>query len=291
MNDLVVVTVATHSEGYFDSLKLACENNQIRFVVLGWGQKWQGYAWKFKLMRDFLSGESGEQSIYTFVDGFDVLPAFNKSSTEALKAYKSLADDKVLVGINFPPKNFTEHVQAWLDRAIFGTCVTESVELSLNSGVYAGPKSKLIQLLDLCSTKSEGNGNNDDDQRLLLRACNSEKSWFRDNVVFDTGAKFALNVTCAISANSKQHLLSSARSYPPPFLHGAGNCNMDLVAAELQLLPAKRISNSKRNTLKRVFSRDGYARYAIKSPEIVSLLILFLAVIVLILLRLRRSKI
>jgi hypothetical protein len=47
MSKIKIVTVATESKYYFEYLKKSCENNGKNLEVLGYGEKWQGFAWRF----------------------------------------------------------------------------------------------------------------------------------------------------------------------------------------------------------------------------------------------------
>lgn len=67
-----LVTVATHSERYFPYLELSAKRNGHDLVVLGWGEKWQGFAWKFMLMLEYLKTLKPDE-IVCFVDAYDVV--------------------------------------------------------------------------------------------------------------------------------------------------------------------------------------------------------------------------
>ena len=49
-----LVNVATHSESYFPWLQESCKRYNTNLEILGWGEKWQGYSWKFTLMLNYL---------------------------------------------------------------------------------------------------------------------------------------------------------------------------------------------------------------------------------------------
>jgi hypothetical protein len=272
---IVVVTLATHCEGYYEALESACKRSNIRFVTLAWGEKWKGYAWKFHSMKRFLLYEPeavAKESIYIFVDGFDVIPNL-ETEANAIKHFYSVSEGKMIVGLNSKPRKgkFLDMFQSWLDREIFGLCLGKS----LNSGVYGGTRDQIIQFLDLSAL--EGSGDNDDDQRMLLRSCNKNTVWFSENVHFDEEGLFALNVTCAIASSSRDRLAEALHNTKPPlFFHGAGGCAMDSISKSLGLPPYRKILKSNRSTIQRVFGNDGYARYAIRSPRIMSVLFILL---------------
>ena len=50
-----LVTVATHAERYFPYLKLSVEKYKYELVVLGWGEEWKGFVWRFHLLKDYLN--------------------------------------------------------------------------------------------------------------------------------------------------------------------------------------------------------------------------------------------
>jgi len=66
---MLVVTVATHPDGYFPVLQEACKRHRLKLKVLGFGQKWLGFAWRFQLMQEFLQSIP-EDEIVVFVDGY-----------------------------------------------------------------------------------------------------------------------------------------------------------------------------------------------------------------------------
>lgn len=274
------MTVATHSEGYYDAIQTACKNNHIRFVTLGLGERWKGYAWKFYSMKKFLFDETesaADKNLYVFVDGFDVIPNIH-SENVAIERFYEVSGGKMVLGINAKPRSGKplEIFQSWLDKQIFGLCDGKS----LNSGVYCGSRDQIMKFLDLCAL--EGSGDNDDDQRMLLKACNKHATWFLENVHIDEEGLFMLNVTCAISASSRDRLFNALqRQKAPLFFHGAGGCEMNSIASRLGLPKYRKIFKSNRRIIQRVFGNDGYARYAIRSPRIMSLMSLIVVCFIL----------
>src|SRR5947207_2162558 len=69
---MIFCTVATHSERYFPSLLASCERHNCRLVVLGWQQKWQGFSWRYNLVKDYLQSLD-KNEIVCFIDAFDVI--------------------------------------------------------------------------------------------------------------------------------------------------------------------------------------------------------------------------
>lgn len=260
MNDVIVVTVATHSEGYYSSLKEGCERANVDFVTLGWGQKWKGYAWKFSLMLAFLQKNStrNTSSLFIFVDGYDVLPLF-QSKQELLEKYvlatSFSSNDVFLVGVNTKPHTFLDYIQSWGNDLIFKRCGN----FSLNSGVYAGTAQILTKILSKVFELHTYKRNEDDDQKLLTDACILDKEWFLKHTLIDTSANFVINASCALS-NSMISSISTKKNFlhQAAFLHGAANCNMHAICKMLHLkIPLKNQFKKRKSSLRRF--TDDYA--------------------------------
>ena len=72
MLQLYIVTIATESKFYFPYLIKSCEKNGIKLTILGYGEKWKGFNWKFKLVLEFLK-KINKNDIVCFIDGYDVI--------------------------------------------------------------------------------------------------------------------------------------------------------------------------------------------------------------------------
>jgi hypothetical protein len=67
-----IITVATHSQAYFPALKDSARRYNVDLIVLGWGEKWLGFGWKLRMIRDYLKSLSGDE-IVMVIDAFDTL--------------------------------------------------------------------------------------------------------------------------------------------------------------------------------------------------------------------------
>lgn len=260
-----VITVATHSEGYYEALKAGCEQANISFVTLGWGQRWEGFAWKFSTMKSYLQKLKRETSktfastLFVFVDGFDVLPVFARQE-DVIERYASLTDaGDIILGVNSQSESFLESIQAVCNDLIFGKCMGRS----LNSGVYAGPLTKLITLLDICLSTQKSEDMAYDDQYLLTQVCRAWPKWVTKNTKFDDEGVFVLNGTCALAPSVSRKLLRAVTETDrrPMFIHGAGHCFMQAIQDELGLsLPhLQSIRPRSKSILARGFGHGGYA--------------------------------
>lgn len=260
-----VITVATHSEGYYEALKAGCEQANVSFVTLGWGQRWEGFAWKFSTMKSYLqklkheASKTSASTLFVFVDGFDVLPVFARQE-DVIERYASLTNtDDIILGVNSQSESFLESIQAICNDLIFGKCMGRS----LNSGVYAGPLTKLITLLDICLSAQKSEDVAHDDQYLLTRICRACPEWVVKNTKFDDEGVFVLNGTCALAPSVSRKLLRAVTKTDrrPMFIHGAGHCFMQAIQDELGLsLPHLQSTRPRsKSILARGFGHGGYA--------------------------------
>ncbi|CAD2090456.1 procollagen lysine 5-dioxygenase, putative [Plasmodium vinckei brucechwatti] len=69
---LHVLTFATHEQGYFKTLQESCKELNIDLVVLGMGNKWEGFISKLINVKEYLK-KCNDKDIILFVDGFDTI--------------------------------------------------------------------------------------------------------------------------------------------------------------------------------------------------------------------------
>lgn len=150
MNEIEIITYATHSEGTFD--KLINNEYNIPITVLGWGKKWNGFIDKFKNVLKYLDTVSDDK-IIIFLDGFDT-----KINTDLITIYNRFKefDNDIIVSM--------EKGNNYIYRKVFGVCYNN---LIANSGLYGGYNKSLKILLKFILDKNYST----DDQRNLNDAC------------------------------------------------------------------------------------------------------------------------
>lgn len=168
MNDIHLITYATHSEGKFEELI----NNKfnIPVKVLGWGEKWQGFMHKFKIMHDYIKTLPDDDIIF-FIDGFD--SNINQPIDIIKKNFMDMNSDIVV------SKHFESN---YIQKKIFGDCKNN---LIANAGLYCG-YNKSLQDLGLHILK---NNDSSDDQRALNSACK-----YFNNIAIDKDKKLFNNL-------------------------------------------------------------------------------------------------
>jgi hypothetical protein len=149
---LYIVTYATHEERYLNILKQSCPD----LIVLGFGEKWNGFGQKCKGIIDFCKSKNPDD-IICFIDGFDCI--FLSSKEELLKKYENLNKTLIFSKILMPVNIFQKYTN---DK--FGKCKRES----LNTGMYIGTCTAII---DLWKDIKEY----DDDQEYAMNYCIKNK--------------------------------------------------------------------------------------------------------------------
>ena len=100
-----VYSVATHSQGYYSEYLESAKKHNIDLIILGFGQKWGGFIWRFKLLIDALK-KLNKNEIVMFTDAYDVI--FLTSNEEIEKKFKSF-NTRILVGITKNKNRYNQY--------------------------------------------------------------------------------------------------------------------------------------------------------------------------------------
>lgn len=206
-----LVTVATHSEGYFPWLLKSCERHGVHLDVLGWGEQWKGFAWRLTLMMKYLQKQNPNE-VVCFVDGFDVilLKPLDELESRFLRL-KEKHDFKLAVGLEIP----LMRIQQWAAQLTFGKC--DSV--LINAGCYIGYAQ---DLLDVIQNIYQINPYfNADDQQMLLTYCRRNPA----KMYIDKDRQLFLTLVASFSDINKH--ITQFMQNDPCIYHGAANTNMN----------------------------------------------------------------
>ncbi len=149
-----IITVATHSQAYFPVLKESARKNNINLVVLGWGEKWAGFGWKLKLLKDYLYTLSHDEIILV-LDAFDTIIISN--TNEIIKKFK---------GINKPiicaaERKHYSRIWNWAYEKIFNKDghypQTPTGYSYLNAGAWMSSTGYALSMLDKASLENTTN--------------------------------------------------------------------------------------------------------------------------------------
>jgi len=224
MSKLHIVTVATHQDGYLDYLIESCKKNNNDIKILGYGEKWQGFNWRFLLVINYLRTLK-LNDIVCFVDGYDVLCTrnLNELSNEFIKL-KNKYNCKIIVGhdeIIIDKHNIIQHINSFNLRNKFGTCKNTS----LNAGTYIGyVNDLLIVLQDIYNLLPN---NSADDQILFTKYCKTHNKDVHIDVekeLFLTLVKPHDDINNYIKIIDNKVIYNN---HQPFFVHGPGETYLD----------------------------------------------------------------
>jgi hypothetical protein len=215
-----LVTVATHTESYFPWLQESCKRYNTKLEILGWGEKWQGFTWRFTLMINYLNSLDPEELV-CFIDAYDVL--LLRPINEIQSYYENISkisNKKIIIGIDL----FDNKLFNIMSNIYFSKCNN----FNINAGIYIGKAKDLKEII----SKAKGtNANNADDQVILTEYCISHSDIFYidiDSILilnFNNTDDIGNNPNIKIEEQNNNFSLSYKNS-KPFFVHGPGNTEM-----------------------------------------------------------------
>jgi hypothetical protein len=226
MEKLHIVTVATDSEYYFPYLVESCKRNGKELEVLGMGEKWQGFNWKYVKMMEYLKNLPTDD-IVCFVDGYDIICCRNLNElVDEFKEIKERTGCKIVVGND---KDKTSIIENYLILFYFGKCKNKQI----NSGTYIGYVKDVLEIIEKIY---ELNPKNDaDDQILMIQYCNKTEN----EIYCDTESKLFLSLCFPLEEIDKymdideNTKIVTYESNKPFFIHANGYGYLDNVISKL----------------------------------------------------------
>ena len=162
MDNLHIVSVATDPIYYFPYLVESCKKNGKELTVLGMGEKWKGFNWKYLKMIEYLKNIP-PKDIVCFVDGYDVVCTRHLSKLkDTFIKIKKKTNCKIVVGHD---KINNYSIFKIFHSIFFKKCNNASI----NSGTYIGYAKDILHILK--KIHAINNINNEDDQILLINYC------------------------------------------------------------------------------------------------------------------------
>lgn len=164
-----LVTVATDTQGYFKWFIESCKRHNYDLTVLGYGEKWLGFAWRFKMVMEFLHKLPSDE-IVCFIDAYDVIMI--KDARVMEEKFKKLTQEtnfKILIA----KETYQSLYHQNMGYLLFGQCHGQN----LNAGTYIGyVKDIKDALMFAMSINKEDNA---DDQAILSNVCRIHPSFIR----------------------------------------------------------------------------------------------------------------
>jgi len=223
MEKLHIVTVATDSQYYFPYLLESCKRNGKELEVLGMGEVWQGFNWRYVKMMEYLKTLPTDD-IVCFVDGYDVVCCRNLNEIIGeFKEIKERTGCKIVVGHD------KKHLYNQLNLLYFGTCNDKEI----NSGTYIG---FVKDILEIIQHIYELNPKNDaDDQVLMTQYCQKSQNEIHcdtENKLFLTMLYSLEEIDTYVEIDKNTHILTY-QSNRPFFMHANGYGYLENVIRKL----------------------------------------------------------
>jgi len=229
MENTHLITIATHNEGYYNALKKSSNRYDYNLITLGFGQKWQGFIMKYKLLTETLNNYN-DNDIIILIDAYDVIVTDSKSI--AIEKFKKINKPILLSKDGYTGNSIFNY----LHSKIFDTYYNYQICAGLMMG-YVWALKKLIFLM--CGEELEKCKQlNLDDQVLLINTCKKNKL-YKNFVAIDNNSEIFYNTYGIVDnlefnfeitdifdiKNNKLYLKSTDIS--PCFIHGPGNTNLN----------------------------------------------------------------
>lgn len=210
------ITFASHTPPGFQAMIQSAHRVGITPIVLGTGEPYGGLITKLRAMHRYLSGTKEDSELIVFHDAYDVLFCQDAPAIESAISAFSL-EDRILFAAE--RKCSPEPSLA----AGYAQCSTPY--RFLNSGVYAGKRRLILQMIE--ESNAFGSPENWDDQMLLTR-------WylvFQSKALLDTHCQafqclYASESDLELRGTEIWNKLTETR---PAIIHGNGLANLSRV--------------------------------------------------------------
>ena len=282
---ITVITVTTDNKGYFDALKEGCDKYGFDLKIIGYGEKWGGFVWRFKKIKEYLMNSSMDsKNITIVVDGYDTLCINSKD--ELLRRFLNMKTN-ILFSRDGLSESFL--LQYGQDK-VFKSCNG----LRLSAGLYMGYTKSIWELTNLMCEMFDCNDPSLDDQRIITQLCRENNDFYRNNIKIDKNSEIFYNLLpnsiFTSDVNMDKHIVNGkfyGNKVSPIFLGGPGNVNMDTIAKLYKFNIKKIVKRHRLHHVKNVIKI--YHRYII--PELCCLIIMIFVFFVIIGYLLRKNKV
>ena len=186
-----VITVATDPQHYYHSMVESARRNNINITILGWGQKWQGFIWKLKLIKDKLKFVDPNE-IIMFIDAYDII--FLKDQNEIIKNFLSYKKNIVFGAVCGNKSKLEKKVGDEIFYKKYNFPKKKSCFDKLNSGCYIGYAKNILDILnDICNLV-DCNDEKIDDQVVMSKYYS--ENYDKKKIELDYNVKLVYNFEC-----------------------------------------------------------------------------------------------
>ena len=231
-----LVTVATKSERYYPYLKLSAERYGHELITLGWGQKWQGFTWRLKLITEYLK-TCKEDEIICIIDGYDVL--ILEGPKEIEEKFKKICNgdkSKVVISKETLPNNIISEAVLSIYQNISWSNVDGYY---LCAGTYIGYSSSILNMYKVICDKNDCFDNENDQILLQSYAAEYKNSYIidKDNNIFLVMCDFFNGLNQGENGINITNETFFHNSNKPSILHAYGNASIDNIIKHLGYNP------------------------------------------------------
>ena len=223
-SQLYIITVATDNDYYLPYLIESCKRHNKEIIILGYGEEWKGFAWRFELLLTFLKN-TNPNDIICFVDGYDVICTrdLNELQDEFIRL-KEKHKCKMICGADY----HINKINVIISHIYFGLCKNNF----LNAGNYIGYSKDIYAILNNIYKSPP---TTTDDQVLLTRYCNKYKN---DIYIDKQHELFWVPIDSYSEINKNLYVVKDnnviVENQKPFFVHGAGGTYLDNLIINLK---------------------------------------------------------
>ena len=215
-----IITVATNSELYFPYLVDSCKKNGIPLTVLGYGEKWTGFTFRFDKMIQYLK-KLDPNDVVCFIDGYDVICVRDlREMTDVFLQLKKKNNCKIVIAENNIIINNLYNVVLYITvKTSFDKCKNKLI----NAGSYIGQVKDILYILEQVYTGD----NTLDDQKILVKYCKTNPNDFYidlKNELFLTIDRPFDSIHPYLTVKNNKIYYNNNR---PFFIHGNGHTYLD----------------------------------------------------------------
>lgn len=219
------------------------KKNGISLTVLGYGEKWTGFCFKFDKMIQYLK-KLDPNDIVCFVDGYDVICVRNLNEiTDVFLELKKKNNCKIVVAENKIIMNNLFNIYNVINvKIVFDKCMNKF----LNSGTYIGHVKDILYILERVYTGD----NTLDDQQILVKYCKNNSN----DIYIDLKNELFLTIDRPFDSIHPYLTVKNNKIYHknnrPFFIHGNGHTFLD---STLDLIGYKNV-----NINNKLYYKDKY---------------------------------
>lgn len=232
----IVLTVATHEEGYFSYFMQSCLKYNITPVVIGHGVQWNGFGTKFNLIKNWIAQNANDNDRILIVDCYDLI--FLRNLDPLFRAFEAKA--KACSAGQYNYMYAASEPLSWPISLVAGSFYGLYKGKLINSGSFLAYGALLKKIFTDPAMETALRDNKiADDQALLieyLQHHNEVNCHLDDNFRFIVYFALRLDIGARLDVSDPENVLyrqNNATTSRPYLLHRNGNGSMVKILQQL----------------------------------------------------------